>query len=268
MTLQAESISAGYGRETVLGASGGVSLSLNQGELVAIIGPNGCGKSTLSRVLSGLLRRRSGQVLLADQPIDTIKPGERAKRIAFMPQEPVTPPGLSVRELVCLGRHPHRSGLVGRWTEADTKAVDRAIERCGVTHLANRDALDLSGGERQRAWLAATIAREPSVLILDEPTSSLDPSHQLRVMGLAERLARDEDLAVAIVVHDLDLAAAFATRIIAMHEGHKIADGEPETVLRDARVAEAFGLELAVEHDQMTGRLGCRKRLPAQTLSG
>ena len=245
-TLHAEAVAAGYGARTVLR---GCTLPIARGEVVAIVGPNGAGKSTLLRVLAGLLRPRSGCVRLDGVDIATLSRRELARRIAVVPQIFDTLFPFSVREVVGLGRTA-RLGIFGGASPADAVAVDRAIADLDLAGLASRRIDQLSGGERQRAVLAMALAQEADVLLLDEPTVHLDPAHQVAMLRLLRELACARGLAVAAVLHDLNLAAAMSTRVAVMADGRVVCDGTPDTVLNADLIRDVFGLGLAVvRHD-------------------
>jgi iron complex transport system ATP-binding protein len=241
-TLHAETVAAGYGARMVLH---GCTLPIARGEVVAIVGPNGAGKSTLLRVLAGLLRPSSGFVRIDGVDIATLGRRELARRIAVVPQIFDTLFPFSVREVVGLGRTA-RLGIFGGASPADVAAVDRAIADLDLDGLASRRIDQLSGGERQRAVLAMALAQEADVLLLDEPTVHLDPAHQVAMLRLVRELACARGLAVAAVLHDLNLAASMATRVAVMADGRVVCDGTPDTVLNADLIGDVFGLGLAV----------------------
>ena len=245
-TLHAEAVAAGYGARMVLH---GCTLAVARGEVVAIVGPNGAGKSTLLRVLAGLLRPTSGSVRIDGVDIATLGRAELARRIAVVPQIFDTLFPFSVREVVGLGRTA-RLGMFGGASPADAAAVERAIADLDLAELASRRIDRLSGGERQRAVLAMALAQEADVLLLDEPTVHLDPAHQVAMLRLVRELACARGLAVATVLHDLNLAASMATRLVVIADGRVVCDGAPETVLNAELIRDVFGLGLAVvRHD-------------------
>ena len=206
-----------------------VDLAVPRGAFYAIIGPNGCGKTTLLRLLLGALEPRQGEVLYEDRPLASWGRREMALRIGVVPQieELVFP--LSVRELVAMGRYPH----LGSWRaegSRDRQAVRSAMETCDVAALADRSVPTLSGGERQRARVARALAQEPDTLVLDEPTASLDISHEMGIFELLRGLA-DQGVTVVMVTHNLNVAARYADRLLLMDAGATAAEGEPATVL-------------------------------------
>ncbi|TMC68908.1 MAG: ABC transporter ATP-binding protein [Chloroflexi bacterium] len=245
-TLHADAVTAGYGPRTVLD---GCSLSLTRGEVVAIVGPNGAGKSTLLRCLAGLLRPRSGVVRLDGVDIGALLRRDLARRVAVVPQIFDTLFPFTVREVVALGRTA-RLGTFGGASPADRVAVDRAIADLGLGELESRRIDRLSGGERQRAVLAMALAQETDVLLLDEPTVHLDPAHQVAMLKLVRELACARGLAVAAVLHDLNLAGAMATRLVVLAGGRVVRDANAETVLSSELISDVFGPGLAVgRHD-------------------
>jgi len=245
-TLHADAVTAGYGERAVLHAC---TLPIARGEVVAIVGPNGAGKSTLLRALAGLLRPSSGCVRLDGVDIATLARRELARRIAVVPQifDALFP--FTVREVVALGRTA-RLGTFGGASRGDVAAVDRAIADLDLADLASRRIDRLSGGERQRAVLAMALAQEADVLLLDEPTVHLDPAHQVAMLRLVRELACARGLAVAAVLHDLNLAAAMATRLAVLADGRIVCDAAPETVISADLVRDVFGPGLVVgRHD-------------------
>ncbi len=245
--LVARGIVAGYGARPVLR---GVDVELAGGAVVAILGPNGAGKSTLLRALAGMLAPSSGEVLLDGVPVATLSRAAIARRIAVVPQvlELLFP--FTVREIVGLGRTAHL-GWLGTPSPTDRAAVDRALAELELEPLAGRRIDTLSGGERQRAVLAMALAQEADVLLLDEPTVHLDPTHQRATLVLLRDLARHRSLAVAAVLHDLNLAAAGADRVVLLVAGRVAAEGAPSDVLRQDTLDAAFGEGLRVlEVDQ------------------
>ncbi|GAA2184800.1 hypothetical protein GCM10009785_34150 [Brooklawnia cerclae] len=229
-----------------------ITTSAHQGELLAVIGPNGAGKSTLVRAIAGLIPS-SGDVLIDGRPLAGTGVRQLARTIATVPQSTVVGFDFTVRDVVMMGRHPHLPRF-GSERPDDRRIVDEAMRRVGVAHLADRSVARLSGGERQLVWLAKAVAQRPRLLLLDEPTSALDLGHQLAVLDLARALAR-EGLCVVLVLHDLDLAARYADRLLLMHDGRLLADGPADQVLTPALLAEAFGVRAAVRRDPDLGTL-------------
>lgn len=248
--LQAQDLSAGYGQGTVLR---GLNLSIAPGRITAIVGANACGKSTLLRSLSRLLAPRAGQVLLDGRDIHRIAPRALARQLGLLPQSPVAPEGITVAELVSRGRHPHH-GLVSRWSERDDTAVANALDATHTADLAERSVDELSGGQRQRVWIAMALAQETDLLLLDEPTTFLDISHQVEVLDLMVDLNRTRGTTVAMVLHDLNLAARYADALIAVKDGGIFRHGPPAEVLTAETVRAVFGLESRIMDDPISGR--------------
>jgi iron complex transport system ATP-binding protein len=239
--LVAHQIDAGYGARHVLR---GVDLTLGSGQLIALIGPNGAGKSTLLRALAGLIRPTAGRVSLDGVDVLALSRAVLASRIAVVPQTFDTLFPFTVREIVGLGRSA-RLGLFARPTRSDDEAVERAISDQDLSALAGRRIDALSGGERQRVVLAMALAQEAGVLLLDEPTAHLDPSHQRSVLLRVGELARTRGVIALAVLHDLNLAA-LADRVIVLDDGSVVADGPPPVALASDVVERVFGDGLAV----------------------
>jgi iron complex transport system ATP-binding protein len=248
-TLAATDLSLGYGEREVVHR---LSLAIPEGRITALIGPNACGKSTLLRGLARLLKPRSGAVYLDGRSIHERPTREVAIRIGLLPQAPTVPDGLTVEELVGRGRFPHQSWL-RQWSEADERAVERALELTGTQGLRDRRVDELSGGQRQRAWIALALAQDTPLLLLDEPTTFLDLAHQVEVLDLLHRLNREEGRTVVLVIHDLNLAARYADHLVAMAAGEIRASGHPAAVLTEARMREVFDLDCKVITDPTSG---------------
>ncbi|MBI2886325.1 MAG: ABC transporter ATP-binding protein [Chloroflexi bacterium] len=231
-----------YGHRPALA---GVSLALEPGELLGVIGPNGSGKTTLVRAISGLVRPRQGSVRFRGREVMATPPGELARRVAVVPQMPVLPEGVPAYQVVLLGRNPHL-GFLGREGPRDFRLVRRAMEATGVWELAMRPMADLSGGERQRVVVARALAQEPELLLLDEPTAHLDIGHQASVLEAVLALRESTGLTVLAVFHDLNLAAQYCPRLALLAAGRLVADGTPEEVLTGQRVAQVYGVEAAL----------------------
>lgn len=222
----------------------GVDLDIDAGDWVAVVGPNGAGKTSLLLALAGLLPARGGIAVGGLDPARAHR-REMARTVALMPQRPIVPEGITVRELVALGRTPHR-GRFGSETPADREAVDRTLRRLELDHLAERPASAVSGGELQRVVLGRALVQEPRVLLLDEPTSALDIGHQQSVLDLVDRLRVADGLTVVAAMHDLTLAGHYGRRIVLMHRGRVVADAAPEEVLEPGRLAEVYGARVEV----------------------
>ncbi|MBU4335737.1 MAG: ABC transporter ATP-binding protein [Actinobacteria bacterium] len=247
--LSAEHVSFGYDGVTVVHD---VSLTLAEGQMTVVVGPNACGKSTLVRGLARLLTPTAGRVLLDGVPIGSIPARRVAQRVGVLPQQATAPGGLTVAELVGRGRAPHH-GFFGRWSAADDEVVAGALTDTGTLELADRRVDELSGGQRQRVWIAMALAQQTPVLLLDEPTTYLDVTHQIEVLELVLRRNREQGTTVAMVLHDLNLAARYAHTLVVMSAGRVVRSGPPREVLDAATVREAFGLACTVVPDPETG---------------
>lgn len=218
-----------------------VSLSVAPGELVGLIGPNGAGKSTLMRAMLGLRERAGGEVLLDGRDLFSLGGAERARAVSFLPQDRRVEWRLRARDVVMLGRYPHQSGLGGA-TAKDHAAVDAALTQVEAMYLVDRPVQVLSGGERTRVLLARALAVEAPVLMADEPTTALDPLHQLQVMEILRGLA-DAGRGVLVVLHDIALAARYMDRLILMDQGKAVCDGPPGDVLSDERLGSVYRIK-------------------------
>lgn len=247
--LHANDIDIRYGSRTVIE---GLSVEIPPAGFTVIIGPNGCGKSTLLRALSRMLKPGRGTVSLDGTDIASLRTKQVARRISTLAQAPSTPTGITVADLVARGRNPYQS-LLRQWSPADEAAVALALDEVEMSEHAERLVEELSGGQRQRAWIAMALAQATPLLLLDEPTTYLDISHQIDVLDLCSRLHLGGRTLVA-VLHDLNLATRYATHIIAMRDGKIIAQGPPETLITPALLRAVFDLEALVIEDPETGR--------------
>lgn len=229
-----------YGEHAVLD---GLSLALPAGCLTGIVGPNGCGKSTLLRVIDGVLEPAVGEALVEGDALDSLSARERAERIALLPQIHRTP-SMTVEALVSCGRYAHM-GLFGGLTDQDRLIVAESMRVAGVEHLAHKAARTLSGGERQRAFIAMVLAQRARTVLLDEPTTYLDPRAALDVMRLARGLVHEQGMAGAVVIHDLPLALRFCDRIAVMDSGRIVAVGTPAEILDQGVLEQVFGVTIA-----------------------
>lgn len=249
-TLTAETLTAGYGSRTILTD---LDLTVPPGGITAIVGANACGKSTLLRCLARLLKPSTGQVVLDGRSVRDIPTRDLARRLGLLPQQPISPDGISVADLVSHGRHPHQ-GMLSRWTHADDEAVARALEATRTADLAERDVDELSGGQRQRVWIAMALAQETDVLLLDEPTTFLDIAHQIEVLDLLVDLNRRRGTTIVMVLHDLNLAARYADHLVAIRQGRVYAAGVPDQVLTEEMVSDVFGVPCRVMVDPTSGQ--------------
>jgi len=221
-----------------------VSLEIPSGACTALIGPNGSGKSTLLRLLLGTLRPGTGEVRFRERDVRRWGRAALAREIGVVPQEEESAFPLTVRELVAMGRYPH----LGPWRRegaVDRHAIERALERCDVAHLAERPMPTLSGGERQRARIARALAQEPGTLVLDEPTTALDIRHEMEIFELLRDLGH-AGVTVLLVTHNLNLAARYAERLVLLHQGRIAAEGTPSAVLTRERVESVYGWPVTI----------------------
>lgn len=241
-------VAFGYDEEPVLRDLSGC---VQPGELLGILGPNGEGKSTLLRVLLGVLRPRAGAVELFGRPLRRIPPIERAKVVGYLPQEVGLTHPFTTFEVVLMGRYPHLATFALE-SARDIEIAHGCMERTGVEHLARRRFSTLSGGERQRALIASVLAQEPRVMLLDEPTAALDLTHQYTLMEMLRGLA-DEGITVILVTHDVTLAAAYCRRLWLLSGGRVLAEGSPREVINEANLSQLYGADLRVTTDPATG---------------
>lgn len=246
--LHVETATIGYDKRTV---SEDLTVSIPDGSFTVIVGPNACGKSTLLRTLSRLLKPVTGEVLLDGKTITSYKAKEVARRLGLLPQSSLAPDGITVADLVARGRHPHQN-FIRQWTDTDEQAVLHAMAATGVTDLSSRLVDELSGGQRQRVWVAMVLAQQTPLLLLDEPTTFLDIAYQIELLELFTDLHHAGTTLVA-VLHDLNHAARYGTHLIAMKDGRIVAQGQPREVVTADLVHEVFGLACQVEPDPVTG---------------
>ncbi|MGY1691378.1 ABC transporter ATP-binding protein [Geodermatophilus sp. SYSU D01105] len=249
-SLAAEDLTLGYGDRTVIED---LDLAVPAGRITAIVGANACGKSTLLRSMSRLLAPRSGRVLLDGKAVHRLPAKELARTLGLLPQSPIAPEGITVADLVGRGRHPHQ-GLFSRWSAEDDAAVAVALEATRTTALADRAVDELSGGQRQRVWIAMALAQQTDVLLLDEPTTFLDVSHQIEVLDLLTDLNRTRGTTIVMVLHDLNMAARYADHLVALADGGVHVAGDPAQVLTADSVRAVFGLDSRIIVDPTSGK--------------
>lgn len=222
-----------------------LTLSLPGGEVIGLVGQNGSGKSTLLKMLARQTQPTAGTIRFEDRPLGAWGTRDFARRIAYLPQDPPTGTGLLARDLVRLGRYPWH-GALGRFTDADAATADAAMRMTGTQAFADRDVDTLSGGERQRVWLAMLVAQGADALLLDEPISALDVAHQIEVLSLIRRLGHDRSLCVVVVLHDVNMAARFCDRIVALRDGRLVANEPPSSFMSPAALARVYGIDMEV----------------------
>ncbi|WP_144786549.1 ABC transporter ATP-binding protein [Micrococcus luteus] len=255
VAIRLRGLTLGYGPASAPPIVEDLDLDVPAGRVTAIIGANGCGKSTLLRGLTRQLAPRAGSIEVLGRDAARVSARDYARTVALLPQHPVAPEGMTVAQLVARGRHPHR-GLLGGRAAGDDAAIASALERTDLVELAEREAGTLSGGQRQRAWLALVLAQQTPVVLLDEPTSYLDLSHQVEVLDLVRALPDPRGggrATVVAVLHELNLAARSADHIVAMAAGRVVAQGTPGEVIVPEVLAEVFGLDADVVADPLLG---------------
>lgn len=233
-----------------------LDLAIPEGKITALVGANGCGKSTLLRGLARLLKPRNGTVYLDAADLFKLSTKEVAKQLGILPQGPVAPEGLTVRDLVALGRYPYQNWLQ-QWSKEDERLVALALATTGMTELAERSLDTLSGGQRQRAWIAMALAQDTEILLLDEPTTFLDLAHQIEVLDLLLELNQTQGRTLVMVLHDLNQACRYADYLVAVKEGCVYAHGTPMQVMTEAMVREVFGLGCRIVEDPVAGTPMC-----------
>ncbi|MGW1109733.1 ABC transporter ATP-binding protein [Streptomyces albidoflavus] len=249
-SLTAEELTLGYADRTVIDS---LDLAVPPGRITVIVGANACGKSTLLRSMSRLLAPRAGRVLLDGRQVHRFPAKELARTMGLLPQSPLAPEGITVSDLVGRGRHPHQ-GVFSRWSREDDAAVASALEATQTEELAERAVDELSGGQRQRVWIAMALAQQTDLLLLDEPTTFLDVSHQVEVLDLLTDLNAGRGTTIVMVLHDLNLAARYADHLIALADGRLHAQGTPSEVLTEETVRAVFGLDSRIIEDPVSGR--------------
>lgn len=229
-----------------------VSASFTPGAFTAIVGPNACGKSTLLKTMARLLKPSAGRVELGGKDVASLKPKALARQVALLPQSPTAPEGIVVEDLVARGRYPHQ-GIFKQWTSADAQAVERALEITNTLELKDRPAAELSGGQRQRVWLALALAQDTPIVLLDEPTTYLDITHQVEVLRLARQLVAAGRTVIA-VLHELSLAFRYADEVLVMQQGRKVAHGKVADVITAPLISDVYDLpvNLLVDPESQT----------------
>lgn len=240
--LRADAITMAY-EKLIVGED--LSVDIPDGEFTVILGPNACGKSTLLRALSRLLKPQAGTVYLDGKDIHQRRAKDVATRLGLLPQSAITPAGISVFDLVRRGRYPHQT-ILSRWSEDDERHVRHALDATHMTELAGRSVDELSGGQRQRAWVAMALAQQSPILLLDEPTTFLDISHQIALLDLFAELNVSSGRTIAAVLHDINHAARYAGHLIVMSEGRVVAQGPPAEVLTTELLADIFDIDATI----------------------
>jgi len=247
--LSAENVTLAYDQRVIAEQ---LSVEIPDSSFTVIVGPNACGKSTLLRALSRMLKPNRGRVLLDGQVIQSMPAKKAARTLGLLPQSSIAPDGITVADLVGRGRYPHQ-GILRQWSAEDERVVQESMTQTGVAGLADRYVDELSGGQRQRVWIAMALAQQTPLLLLDEPTTYLDIQHQIDVLDLCAQLHEEQGRTLVAVLHDLNHAARYATHLIALRDGQVIAEGAPGDIVTAELVEEVFGLRCQVIDDPETG---------------
>lgn len=251
--LTTRKLSLGYDKTVIVRD---LTLAIPTGKITALVGANGCGKSTLLRGLARLLKPAQGAVYLDGKSIAQCATKDVAQQLGLLPQSPVAPEGLTVKDLVAQGRYPYQNWLQ-QWSSQDERYVQQALEITDLLELSDRPLDTLSGGQRQRAWIAMTLAQNTQILLLDEPTTFLDLAHQIEVLDLLHDLNQQQGRTIVMVLHDLNHACRYADYLVAMKAGQIFAAGDPQSVITAETVQAVFNLQCHIYPDPIAGTPMC-----------
>ncbi|MEH2068032.1 MAG: ABC transporter ATP-binding protein [Nostoc sp.] len=254
ITLKTQHLSLAYDGKPIIS---GLNLLISTGQITALVGPNGCGKSTLLRGLARLLKPHIGNVYLNGADIFRQSTTKVAQQLGILPQGPVAPEGITVRDLVALGRYPYQKSWLQSWTSEDERQVCKALTTTDLSELAHRAVDTLSGGQKQRAWIAMTLAQDTQILLLDEPTTFLDLAHQVEVLELLWDLNQLKGRTIVMVLHDLNQACRYAHQLVALRDGAVMAHGTPADVMTEEMVQQVFELACRIVPDPVVGTPLC-----------
>ncbi|GAA0125663.1 ABC transporter ATP-binding protein [Clostridium sp. CTA-19] len=244
--ISVKNLSVAYENNTIIE---NMNLDIPKGKISIIIGANGCGKSTLLKIIARINKPKNGDIFINNRNIKSIKEKDIAKEVAFLPQGPSCPSGLTVRELVAYGRFPHQK-IIGGLNNHDKEIIDWAIKETVLSEFADREIENLSGGQRQRAWIAMALAQETEIIMLDEPTTYLDMSYQLEVLEVLQKLNQEKNITVVIVLHELNNACRFADNIIGLKKGKIVCKGKPIDVINNSTLKEIYGINANIKESE------------------
>ncbi|GAA0116583.1 ABC transporter ATP-binding protein [Clostridium senegalense] len=244
--ISVKNLSVAYENNTIIE---NMNLDIPKGKISIIIGANGCGKSTLLKTIARINKPKNGDIFINNRNIKSIKEKDIAKEVAFLPQGPSCPSGLTVRELVAYGRFPHQK-IIGGLNNHDKDIIDWAIKETVLSEFADREIENLSGGQRQRAWIAMALAQETEIIMLDEPTTYLDMSYQLEVLEVLQKLNQEKNITVVIVLHELNNACRFADNIIGLKKGKIVCKGKPIEVINNSTLKEIYGINANIKESE------------------
>lgn len=253
IALETSKLTLAYNENIIINQ---LNLQIPKGKITVLIGSNGCGKSTLLRSLARLLKPKEGKILLEKKDMLTQSTKEVAKKLAILPQSPVAPEGLTVLQMVKQGRYPYQNWLK-QWSEQDEQAVTEALRSTNTQDYTEKQVETLSGGQRQRAWIAMVLAQGTEIILLDEPTTYLDLSHQIEVLDILYDLNKKENRTIVMVLHDLNLACRYADHLVAVHNRTVYSQGNPQEVLTEEMVRTVFNMESRVISDPIYGTPMC-----------
>ncbi|PKG25306.1 ABC transporter ATP-binding protein [Niallia nealsonii] len=252
-TIQTQSLTLGYGDSIIIKE---LDIAIPKGEITVFIGGNGCGKSTLLRSMARLLKPNQGNILLEGKSISKLPTKEIAKNLSILPQSPTAPEGLTVLQLVKQGRYPYQNWLK-QWSKEDEEKVMNALKATRMLEWKDKPVDELSGGQRQRAWIAMTLAQDTEIILLDEPTTYLDLTHQIEILDLLFELNETEQRTIIMVLHDLNLACRYAHNIIAIRNQTVYAQGKPEDIINSELVKHVFDMNCQITIDPLFGTPLC-----------
>lgn len=249
--LQVQNLKFGYKRDLVLKD---ISFNIEKGQFISIIGPNGSGKSTILKLLNNLYSPKKGNIFIEGKNIYGYKKRDLAQKIALVPQDTFLDYEFTVEDVVLMGRHPYKKRFQ-KEDENDFKIVEEALKMTNTLHLKDKLITEISGGERQRVVIARALAQNPSIILLDEPTSHLDINHQIEILNLLKRLNQEKSTTIVIVIHDINIASRYSDEIIMINEGKIVGIGRPEEVITKKNIEETYNLKVIIEKNRVTNKI-------------